>query len=151
MPIILTFVALSCGTNLEKVIFSILTLIVIKLSLTSLTMEITKGTLLLSFGWKNSWFGVGYQFYPWYQVSVRTPWFGSKKWIWLVGWKRIRPLALNIWGRYKLVEIWWHVLSDEFVLHIFSSFNRSLSSGALVSFQIYPVLASFIANWVNSW
>jgi len=54
------------------------------------------------------------------------------------GWKYI-----NLWveqmGRSRLVEIWWYVFSDEFVLHIFSSFNRSLSSSFPVFFQICPV------------
>jgi len=28
------------------------------------------------------------------------------------------PMWLNIWGKSGLVEIWWHVRSDEFVLYI---------------------------------
>ena len=48
MPIILTVVALSCGTNLRKVLFIVLFLFS-DFSLTSLTVGFTQGTLFFEF------------------------------------------------------------------------------------------------------
>ena len=66
------------------------------------------------------------------------------------GYNGTRLMRLNRWERYKFVEIWWHIFSDEIVLHIFSSFNRSLSSSFPVSFQICPVLSSLSSQLCDS-
>jgi len=51
----------------------------------------------------------------------------------------------------KIIEIkWWHVVTHEFILHIFSSLNQRLKSGFLVSFHIYPLLAHLSSQFRDS-